>query len=148
MRKPIAVAIISLLTGLTPLVVAAQPAAVLAQGGVRYAAGGIGAEEREAMMAMRRDFNLALTFAVLRAGNYVADVDVELRDSRGAQVLAVHVEGPWLYARLPADVYQVRARYGEAWQARKVTVRERGTAESYFYWDDPAASEEGVRDRN
>lgn len=147
MRNSICLTVLSVLAGLMPLAAVAQAAAVLEQDGVRYVAGGIGTEGREAMAAMRRDFNLALTFAVLRTGNYVADVDVELRDARGKRVLAARADGPWLYAKLPAGIYQVRARYGEASQARKVTVRDTGTAALYFYWDDPAAGE-GRRDRD
>jgi hypothetical protein len=113
------------------------------QGGVRFIHGGIGEEERVALAAARPDYNLRLTFAVAKAGNFVADVQVLIADARGREVLRATSEGPLFYARLAPGRYSVSASYGASTHSRNVQVRDKRAAEAYFYWDDPAVLAEG-----
>lgn len=121
---------------------AAQSPVVQAQGPVRYVSGGIGVDERLALAAMHAEFNVHMTFAVKRAGNFIADVAVEVSDDGGRVLLDAVSQGPWLYARLAPGRYRLRAGYAGVVQTREFRVRAGGHTELYLYWDDPAAREQ------
>ena len=118
-----------------------QALAVRESGAARFVSGGVGEEERATLAPMRAQFNLHLTFAVARSGNYLADVEVTLREASGREVLSAKAEGPWFLARLAPGRYTLSADYGGAVQTRTLTVRKSGVAEAFLYWDDPAALE-------
>ncbi len=87
---------------------------------ITYVTGGFGQEESCAMKAAARDYDLMLTFAE-RDGSYVADVNVQIIDSRGRTVLQT-VSGPLLLVDLPAGKYQIAADYNGATRWRTVSV--------------------------
>lgn len=138
MRKTILAAA---LLALGAFAVQAQDVSVMQQGDVRYIAGGVGAGEREAMAAMKEEFNTRMTFAVKKTGNFVANVVVTISDAKGAQLLKTNVPGPLLYAKLPPGEYRVDAMFHGIAQTRPMKVGAQGHSELYLYWDDPAAAE-------
>ena len=119
----------------------AQDLGMMKQGDVSFIAGGVGVGEREAMDAMKAQFNARLTFAVRKTGNFVANVYLTVSDAKGAEVLKTNVPGPLLYAQLAPGEYRVSAVFQGITQTRPLTVGARGHRELYFYWDDPAAAE-------
>jgi hypothetical protein len=121
---------------------AGQSILVQAQGNVRFVSGGIGEDERLELAAMHAEFNVHMTFAVKRAGNFIADVGVEVSDAAGRVLLDTVSQGPWLYARFAPGSYRLRARYGGVEQRRDFRVPAGRHTELYLYWDDPAARED------
>lgn len=120
MRRP--VQLFSLLLALSAApVLAASPEARQA-GSVPYVSGGVGFEERDALSASARQYNLKLIFAAREYGSYMSDVRVHIQGARGADVLEAVAEGPWFFAKLPPGTYQVTASAGEQRQTRRVTV--------------------------
>jgi hypothetical protein len=101
--------------------------------GVRYLTGGVGHDEREAMRAAARDFNLYLSFAQHGTGAFVALVDVAIRDAQGREVVSIPQAGPILMAQLPRGTYNVEATYEGRTQTRQVSVGDRMTRE-YLTW--------------
>ena len=114
---------------------AAADLAPLSPGPVR--SGGVGEEERQALERDAR-YNLKV-IAARRDGAYLADVDVTIVDQRGAQVLATHMEGPWLLAELPPGQYRVVGDYRGTMQKRDVTVGRGARSEVVLQWagDEP-----------
>ncbi len=119
----------------------AQDVSTMQQGSVTFIAGGVGVGERNAMSAMKPQFNARLTFAVRKTGNFVANVQVTIADAKGAEVLKTNVPGPLLYAQLAPGEYRVQATYHGITQTQPLKVRPQGHSELYLYWDDPAAAE-------
>lgn len=103
-------------------------------GAVAYASGGVGAEERAAIEALRGDYNLRLVFATRGSGAMLAGVALRIADSKGAEVLALDDCGPQAYVRLPAGRYSVSVTSEGIEQRRRVTVGSGGARELYFYW--------------
>lgn len=60
---------------------AAAGVSAMTQNGIRYVSGGVGMTQQEALKAMRKDYNLLLTFAVKKSGAYLADVQVRIQDA-------------------------------------------------------------------
>lgn len=89
---------------------------------VEYLSGGIGQTEAQHMKRAARDYSLAFLFAT-PAGQYLADVDVQLKDSNGAAVLSVEDTGPMLLVNLPPGRYQVEAAYNGSSKKTVVDVR-------------------------
>jgi len=89
-------------------------------GAATYVCGGVGVAEQEAIKAQARSYDVMLTFA---AGNgaYLADVDVEVRDTKGHVVLSAKCEGPIMLVDLPGrGPWRVTARFNG--QTRQTTV--------------------------
>jgi hypothetical protein len=115
----------------TKLVVAAAALAMTAglpsyaaerTGGAEYISGGVGFGAREAMRAQAGQYNLHLEFVAGASGEYLSDVEVNVADARGNNVLSTRTEGPWLFARLPAGSYAVTVRYGGSTRTQHVNV--------------------------
>ena len=77
------------------------------QGEVTFVSGGVGGDERDAMKAMRADYNLSLLFSVKGSGEYVSDVKVRIEDAKGNLCLETVSDGPMLYAKLKPGRYSV-----------------------------------------
>jgi hypothetical protein len=101
--------------------------------GIRYVSGGIGVNGRDELNALSHQFNLRLLFA-MQAGNYLADVQVNIIDARGETVLSAKSEGPWFFAQLPPGAYTVDV--DALGQTQGQTVRIGGARQSRlnFYW--------------
>jgi hypothetical protein len=114
---------------------AAQPQLGLQQGKsgeVTWVGGGNGIEAIEALAAREKEHSLKLVFT-LTAGNYLAGVDVKVRDVKGTVVLDQRDTGPVLLAKLPRGNYTVTATSEGREQVRKVQVADRLRTE-YMRW--------------
>jgi len=83
--------------------------AMKVQGNARFACGGIGSDESNAMRAAMKDHPLALLFA-RAGGEYLANVDVTIKSAGGDTALAMRASGPVCLIDLPAGRYTVEAR--------------------------------------
>lgn len=100
------------------------------QGGVYYLSGGIGIDQRDELLkvASREKMNVKLEFAQLD-GAFLSSVKVTISDASGTARLNLTTDGPWLFVRLPAGEYRVRAERNGNVQTASVTVAETGRAE-------------------
>lgn len=104
-------------------------------GQVPYATGGIGQEEREALEAMRDQYNLRLTFATRGSGALLANVALAITDGRRGPVMTLDECGPHVYVKLPPGSYTITAVVDGVEQRRRVTVgRPGGARELVLYW--------------
>jgi hypothetical protein len=101
-------------------------------GDVIYVTGGIGDEERSALKAMEKDYNLHIMIAA-KTGQFVADSRVVIRNGNGDEVLDT-VAGPLFYAKLPAGQYTVEASNEGKSAKQKVMVGKGNPASIYFSW--------------
>jgi hypothetical protein len=99
-----------------------------------YLNGGIGEEEQQALQVHKGPYNLRLTFAKARAGEYLAGLDVTIeRIDRKLSFGPFADCGPLFYVRLDPGVYRVNATYEGILLSK--TVRIGGNAvEDTFYW--------------
>lgn len=74
--------------------------------GISYLSGGIGLEEREALNQLGREYSLKLVFA-LSTGEYLNGVRVEITDAKGEHIINTVSSGPWFFALLKDDSYQI-----------------------------------------
>ena len=102
--------------------------------GIRYLSGGIGEGERAELNALSNQFNLRLLFAMQGSGNYLADIRVNILDSRGEVTLSAESNGPWFFAQLPPGTYTIEVSIPD--QLQRQTVRIEGSRQSQlnFYW--------------
>src|SRR5262245_25394349 len=68
--------------------------------GITYLSGGIGLDERETLSQVGQGYDLKLGFAE-KAGNYLSDVEVTIKDARNNTILEAISQGPWFFAKLP-----------------------------------------------
>lgn len=80
------------------------------------------------------DYSLKLVFA-LRAGPYVAGVDVTIYDEAGAKIVDAYSKGPWFLAKLPPGTYRIVAKRktGPA-AAATVTITEGKQKRAFLTW--------------
>jgi len=79
------------------------------QNGVTYVNGGVGLEEQAAMKAQRADYNLLLTFATQQSGAYRSDIQLDIMDAKGTDLLSVANVGPMFFVKLTPGTYRISA---------------------------------------
>jgi hypothetical protein len=114
------------------------------QNDVAYLCGGVGQEEASYMKQQARNYDLALTFAT-RTGAYLADVDVNIKNAKGDDVLQAKCDGPMLLVNLPkSGTYRISAETSgyELNRTAKVTAhgnRTQHVARVAMVWPNQAA---------
>ena len=108
----------------------------LTQGGITYMSGGIGHDEAAAMRREEREFPLSLVFVKREkpTDEYLAGVDVTIKDSQGKTDLHALAGGPILLARLPAGKYKVSAELSGKTQTRDVVIAQHKPGHVVFEW--------------
>ena len=107
---------------------AAPPAAAA------FICGGVGDADQKAIKAQASQHHLMLTFA-LSTGAYLADVDVQIRDSKGATVLSAKCGGPIMLVDLPSGgTWNVTAQYKGQTRQKQITAGSGKPAQATFTW--------------
>lgn len=135
MRIPSMGAILA--AGLLPLLSAAQPLSLRDAGGLRYACGGVGAEERRELQALRRPGQLEILFASAARGAYLADVEVEVVSRAGGAPARFRAAGPTCLVEAPAGRYRVTGRLGATERGRDVNLPRSGAKVVLTFPDEP-----------
>jgi hypothetical protein len=89
--------------------------------GVKYLAGGVGINERARMREMAENYNVKMVFAD-PAGADLANVQVEITNSSGKNLIQTYSNGPWVYVKLPAGHYTITATHDGKSETRKLVV--------------------------
>jgi hypothetical protein len=104
------------------------------QGEVTFVSGGVGGDERDALQAMRADYNLSLLFSVKGTGEYVSDVTVRITDSSNHPVLETLSDGPMLFVRVKPGRYNIAVDRDGQIIHKAVTVRGQKRTSLSFTW--------------
>lgn len=115
------------------------------QNGITYVNGGVGQEEQSAMRAQRADYNLQLTFATNKTGAYRSDVQLDIMDAKGANLLSVPNTGPMFFAKLPPGTYRISAAAEGKTFKRTVKIGG-GAKEMTLHWENDSPDDPGASD--
>jgi hypothetical protein len=103
-----------------------------------FVCGGVGDADQQAIRAEAPRHNLMLTFAV-STGAYLADVDVEIKNSQGTVVLAARCGGPIMLVDLPSGgTWRVTAHSNGQSREKVLSAGAGRSAQATFIW--PAGS--------
>lgn len=109
-----------------------------APSGVTYVTGGVGDAQQQAMKDAMQAYNLRLTFARPKSGNYLADVkvrvDKQVNGQDSGHVLDVTSTGPTLFAKMPDGDYRVQADYKGQIQTKTAGIRNGEAKELVYYF--------------
>jgi hypothetical protein len=107
-----------------------------AQGTVHYVSGGIGHDEAMAFRHAERKYPLSLEFAVKAKprDEFTADVKVLIRDAKGKTVLDTTSTGPFLLARLPGGMYDIKVTQDGKTFERHISLVDRKPMHVGFVW--------------
>jgi hypothetical protein len=109
-------------------------ASAFAQNSATFVCGGIGDADQKAIKAQAPQHHLMLTFA-LSSGAYLADVDVQIRDSKGATVLSTRCGGPIMLVDLPsAGTWNVTAQSNGQTRQKQITAGSGKPVQATFTW--------------
>jgi hypothetical protein len=108
---------------------------VLQQGETTYTSGGFGLEERGALEATAKKYNLIISNAD-RRGEFTGETTIVITRKGNHEMLSVDDAGPLLYARLPAGTYVVKATNGDKKTERTVSVTGQKQARIFFTWSE------------
>ena len=135
-KAAVAVALGALLTGGAFAQTPAPLPPIQTSGTVQYLSGGIGQDESTAIDQASKQWPLTLEFAV--KGNhqtdFVADVKVLVRDTKGHTVLQTTTKGPFLLARLAPGRYTVEATLAGKTLHQSVAVKAGQPAKTVLVW--------------
>ena len=117
----------------------AQPPVARAPGDtISYINGGFGQEEAARMREISAEFPIRLTFTrhngTQNTDEFVADVNVRVRDSTGQTVVAVAGQGPIFLLRVPDGTYRVEAERDGEVKTRRIDVVGGRHQEIAFSW--------------
>jgi hypothetical protein len=124
-----------LVLALSPLASSAATSSFITEGishGVNFAFGGVGKDERIAMDAMAKNYNIKLVFAEAPR-DYIAGVKVRIEDANGKLLLETSSNGPWFFAKLPQGDYRVIASFRNHREIRNLKVGS-GLENVEFFW--------------
>ena len=106
---------------------------VMHQGAITYTSGGFGLEERDALKATAKDYNILISNAD-REGKFTADTSLVITNTGSRETLTVDDAGPLFYAKVPAGTYVVKAAHGSQKAERTVSVTGQKQERVYFIW--------------
>ncbi len=95
------------------------------ENGITFVSGGAGKDERQALEATGRAYNLKLTVAT-PDGKMVAPDTLKISDQAGKALLVTTPKGPLFFAKLPPGAYSVVATTAGQDVTRAVTVSSQG----------------------
>ena len=102
--------------------------------GITYITGGATIDERDEMMAQRKDFTLLLRVAA-KSGKYLGESDVKITNQDGATVFECTTDGPWLLVDLPVGRYTINATGVGITQSQKILISKKTPRELTMFWD-------------
>ena len=105
--------------------------------GISYASGGVGDSSQQAMEVIRKDFNLHITFARPKSGDFITDVQVGIENAHHEQIVNTVSSGPFFFADLPTGRYRITADAGGKSQTRSVSVTKGHTRGLVLYFARP-----------
>jgi hypothetical protein len=105
-------------------------------GSVKYLSGGIGQDESSAMKSVEKQWPLSMEFAERQGGHadYVAGVDVVVRNASGQTALQAKTDGPFMMAALPPGRYTIQASLNGNTKIEAVTIKPGAPAHATFVW--------------
>ena len=104
------------------------------EGSIEYRTGGVGKDERDALLLASREYPLKLVFAGRQQTDFVAEVKVRILDSNGRTVLDADDAGPLFFADLPPGQYRITATLRGQTFEQKATVTPGKQTQVAFYW--------------
>lgn len=117
-------------------------------GAVSWVCGGVGADERRAIEALRPQARLEVLFVTAKRGAYVSDAELEVQGAGGESLLHVTADGPVCLLDAPAGTYGLTASSGGATRKARATVTRDGSLRKVVFafpeepWDGIRASPE------
>ncbi|UDM51756.1 hypothetical protein [Cupriavidus sp. MP-37] len=109
---------------------AADDLVIRTMGPVSYVCGGVAEDERQALAAREKDFNIGILFTQGAAGEFLSDVAVRLvRDEQ--EVATFRAAGPRCLIRAPEGSYNIEASYKGQPKSIKLST---GTRNAQLRW--------------
>jgi len=102
--------------------------------GVTFVSGGIGDEERQEMLTIKKEYNLHLTFVDKGTGAYMADVRVKVLDAKDTTILDSVSVGPFFYAKLIPGKYRVTASFNGQEQTQPTVISTKKAVSKSFHF--------------
>lgn len=104
------------------------------ENGITYMSGGVGKPEAKAMEEEARHYPLSMVFSAAKDNEFLAAVQVTIKNGTGKQVLNTVSDGPILLVKLPAGKYSIAAEANGKILHRTVEVPAKGDRQLSFHW--------------
>src|SRR5215472_2576099 len=104
------------------------------ENGITYMSGGVGKPEAAAMWREARDYPLSMIFSEAKDNEFLADVQVTIKDKAGKEMLSAVSDGPIMLVKLPAGKYNVAVESHGKTLHRTVQVPAKGDRQVSFHW--------------
>lgn len=104
------------------------------ENGITYMSGGVGKPEAAAMREEARHYPLSMVFSAAKDNEFLAGVQVTIKNKAGKEVLGTVSDGPIMLVKLPAGKYTVAAEAHGKTLHRSVHVPAKGDRQVSFHW--------------
>ncbi len=110
-----------------PLSAGAQQFTMQESGGMRWACGGVGEEERDGLAALQSQANLSVMSVAGKRGAYLADVQLALYDAKSKSPrLEIKTDGPICLIHAAPGRYRIEASFDGAKRSAEATIAANG----------------------
>ena len=106
---------------------------VMHQDGIVYTSGGYGLDERSALEATAKRYDLIISNAD-KKGEFTADTKIVITNKGNHQMLTVKDTGPLFYANLPTGTYVIKATNGDKKVERTISVMSKKQDRIHLIW--------------
>ena len=104
-------------------------------GPVPFVSGGVGEDELQQIKKLAPDYSLELLFANKGSpSEYLADVNVQIKNKDGTLVLDTVSQGPFLLAKMSPGKYSISARYEGIAKQQSIQITSAKTQRVVFVW--------------
>jgi len=104
------------------------------ENGITYLSGGVGKPEAAAMWREAREYPLSMIFSAAKDNEFLADVQVTIKNKAGKEMLSAVSDGPIMLVKLPAGKYNVAVESHGKTLHRTVQVPAKGDRQVSFHW--------------
>ena len=108
---------------------------VMQEGKITYTSGGFGLEERDALKATVKNYNLIMSNAD-KVGKLTAGTTIVITNKHNQETLRVDDAGPLFYAELPAGAYVIKAANGDQKAQRNISITGQKQARINLIWSE------------
>jgi hypothetical protein len=105
------------------------------EGNVMFISGGIGDDERQALEASAKNYNLEIT-STDKTGHFMADTNFQITDPNGREIIHIDDAGPLFYAKLPPGAYTIQATNGDRHWKREVKISNGKPTGIHVVWEE------------
>ncbi len=108
----------------------------LATGEIPYMSAGVGEDRSSPTPQGPEPWTVKMVFAEKESRSYVSEVEVQILDAAGKELVNAFSDGPWFLVALPEGAYELLATYNNSTEKQHVEIKDDKMKTLYFFFSE------------